>query len=103
MRKYVEKLVNATNDKTVGSHSVNWYIPDKHLHLCYLDDKTGEWEYVTGISREFLYHGNTICLVDDGGGRFWLSHAGWFTSSTTCAINGYKEYFESIGYKDMTK
>lgn len=106
MRKYVERLVNATNDKAVkvvGNHKVCWYIPDNHLRLSYQDDKTGDWKYVEGATRTFHYHGNTICLVKDSERKFWLSHSGWFTSSTSCAVNGYKEYFESIGYKNMTE
>ena len=43
MRKYAEKLVNATNDKVVGNHSVYFY---KHLHVCFRDGKTGNWNYV---------------------------------------------------------
>ena len=43
MRKNVEKLANATNDKVVENHSVYFY---KHLHVCFRDGKTGNWNYV---------------------------------------------------------
>lgn len=99
MRKYAEKLVNATNDKVVGNHSVYFY---NHLHVCYRDDKTGDWKYVEGVTRDFCYHGNRICLVNDLEKEFWLSHAGWFTQSTSQALNQYRYYFESLGYKCMT-
>lgn len=42
MRKYVERLVNATNDKVVGNHEVCWCIPNNHLRISYQDDKTGD-------------------------------------------------------------
>lgn len=102
MRKYAEKLMNATNDKVVGNHSIYFYVPDNHLHLCYRDDKTGDWKYVEGVTRTFHYHGNTICLVNDLERKFWLSHAGWFTPSTSQALNQYRYYFEYLGYKCMT-
>lgn len=99
MRKYVEKLVNATNEKVVGNHSVYFH---NRQHVCYRADKKGDLKYVEGITRDFYYHGNRICLVNDLEKEFWLSHAGWFTPSTSQVINQYRHYFESLGYKCMT-
>lgn len=95
MRKYVEVLTAATSSKTAGNHSV--IVEDGAVDI--LSDETGAVRTVQS-TRRFQYHGNTVCAVDDYKWLFWLSHAGWFTSSTSCAVNGYKYYFESIGYKE---
>lgn len=95
MRKYVEVLTAATSSKTAGSHSV--IVEDGTVDI--LSDETEAVRTVQS-TRHFQYHGNTICAADDCKGLFWLSHAGWFTSSTSCAVNGYREYFKSVGYKE---
>lgn len=99
MRKYVKVLVESPNDKRAGNHSVKLY--SCLISYDYKKERDGKL-VVIHATRVFLYHGNIICYVDDDDRCFWLTHAGWFTSSTTCALNGYREYFESIGYKNMT-
>ena len=103
MRKYAETLANYVGEKSfkrVGNHTVElWLI----LHYAsYLDDTTYEVKRVKNATRVFRYHDNTICIVNDNTKQFWLSHAGWFTTSTTQAINSYREYFSRLGYKCMT-
>ena len=95
MRKYTNILTAATSNKTIGSHCV--VIENGAVSL--LSDKTGTAKTVQS-TRHFLYHNNTICAVDDDNKRFWLSHAGWFTTSTTCALTGYNVYFSNLGYKE---
>jgi hypothetical protein len=97
MRKYIKALTAATSNKTVGNHRV--VIGNDAVSI--LSDKTGKTETVHS-TRRFLYHGNIICAVDDKQKRFWLSHAGWFTSSTTCALTGYNVYFSGLGYKECS-
>lgn len=108
MRKYAEKLVNALPPRKgyerCGNHMVMFSNPEKPptYYTTYLDDKTSKWVEVRGATRSFLYHGNVIFIVNDVADKYWLSHAGYFTSSTTQAINSYKEYFNRLGYKCMT-
>lgn len=97
MRKYTKALAAATSNKTVGNHCVVF----ENGTVSILSDKTGKTETVQS-TRRFLYHGNIICAVDDNQKRFWLSHAGWFTSSTTCALTGYDVYFSGLGYKECS-
>ena len=80
MLKSHEQLVNSYTNKGIGNHSV---------HVTY--DAT---EDVT--KRTFHYHGNTICVVDYGRGLFYVDNAGWFTSSTTRAMNSYRHYFRTF-------
>lgn len=98
MRKYVKVLVESERDKRVGNHSVKHYADSTYFRI---DDERNNSFLVVGTTRVFSHHGNAICYVDDEMRQFWLTHAGWYTSSTTCALNGYREYFESIGYKNM--
>ena len=108
MRKYAEVLVNAQYDvskyKHHGNHMVYFSNPDKRptYYTTFLDDKTSKWVEVKGATRSFLYHNNVICVVDDRNKLFWLSHAGWFTTSTTQALGQYGTYFNSLGYQCMT-
>lgn len=103
MRKYAERLVNyagAKSSKRVGNHSVElWLWPNS---TTYLDDATYEGKLVKNPTRIFKYHDNRICIVNDNTKQFWLSHAGWFTSSTTQALNQYREWFSRLGYRCMT-
>ena len=112
MRKYLETLVNysATSSssyktiyddtpyKNCGNHAV--MLSSKTV--CILDDRTGKEVKIAFPSRVFTYHGNVICVVSDCDHKFWLSHAGHFTRSTTQALNQYREYFRGRGYKCMT-
>ena len=103
MRKYAETLVKYAGNKSFkhcGNHMVmRW---PSIGYATYLDDKTDKWVTVDNATRSFTYHGNVICVVNDIADKFWLSHAGWFTSSTTQALNQYREWFGRLGYKCMT-
>lgn len=79
MRKYVEILVNAKHDRTVGNHGV---------HL-----------FKEARGRVFTYHGTGICLVWDDTKECQLTHKGWFTTSTTQALRQYEAYFKALGYE----
>lgn len=101
MRKYAEMLVNyAGGFKRVGNHTVELW--SNLPYTIYLDDTTDKWKRVNRPTRIFRYHGNSICIVDDNTKQFWLSHAGWFTTSTTQALNSYRAWFNHLGYKCMT-
>ena len=104
MRKYAEFLVNAHYDASKGNHMVYCSNPNNRpaYFTTFLDDKTSKWVKVKGATRSFLYHNNVICVVDDQKGLFWLSHAGWFTPSTSQALGQYKAHFSSLGYQCMT-
>ena len=103
MRKYVKTLVSSTTNLRCGNHAVK-FAPKS---TTFLDDRKGEEVEIKNPSkfyplRVFTYHGNTICIVSDSVNEFWLSHAGWWTSSTTQALNQYREYFTNWGYHCMT-
>lgn len=100
MRKYVKVLTESEHNKAVGNHSVKHYIAPAYFKV--KEEKNGNF-FIVGATRVFCYHENAICYVNDNNRWFFLTHAGWYTSSTSCALNGYKEYFESIGYKNMTE
>lgn len=100
MRKYVKVLVESERDKATGNHSVKHYVVPAYFKI--KNEKNGN-SIIVSATRVFLYHGNAICYVDDEKRMFLLTHAGWYTSSTSCALNGYNMYFESIGYKNMTE
>lgn len=76
----VKDLVCASRDMKKGSHKVV--------------------KYPTGI-REFIYYSTAICTVNDNERTFSTDNGGYGTSSTTRAINDYKRYFTSIGYKEV--
>lgn len=109
MRKYAEKLVNAFPSRKgyeqCGNHMVWFSNPEKPptYYTTYLDDTTGKWVEVKGATRSFLYHGNVIAIVNDVADKYWLSHAGWFTTSTSQALSQYRAYFNSLNYKCMTE
>lgn len=111
MRKYVKKLVNYSSEylffsewrdgkssmKRCGNHAVKLDLES----VTFLDD-TGKEVKVNYPSRVFTYHDNVICVVSDCDDKFWLSHAGWWTTSTSQALNQYREVFQRRGYKCMT-
>ena len=74
--KTVKALLSASNNKTAGNHSV------KHI----------------GTMRYFRYHESIICYVNDYTKQFSVNHHGWFTQSTTRAINAYKRELTNSGY-----
>lgn len=107
MMKTLERLVTATKNTTINNHAVK-YLDDVKT-TCYYTGKckVGTWgqiinyevKHVNGYTREFHYHDNTICLVDDVNRCVILTHAGWNTPSTSRAINDYRRYFVGLGYQ----
>ena len=108
MRKYAETLVNYVGDepfKHCGNHMVMMFplgSTRPPYYTTFLNDKTDKWVTIDNATRAFTYHGNVICVVNDQTEQFWLSHAGWFTTSTSQALGQYKAYFKSLGYQCMT-
>ena len=104
MRKYAETLGNYAGKrgtKRIGNHTVElWSLL---RYTVYLDDATDKWRRIDNPTRIFRYHDNPICIVNDNTKQFWLSHAGWFTTSITQAVNSYREYFSGLGYTCMTE
>ena len=112
MRKYAETLTNYSSEylffsewrygksrmKRCGNHAVVL----NPLSTALLDDRTGGEVEINNPSRVFTYHDNVICVVRDSDNKFWLSHAGWWTTSTSQALNQYRELFQRRGYKCMT-
>ena len=83
MRTYHNILVKSNRDKRVGNHKVKIV------------------QFVKG-RRNFYYHGNLVCMVDDVDKVFELDDCGWGGSrSTKECLAGYREYFTSIGYKQI--
>lgn len=80
MLRAIEQLVSGERTK-VGNH----YVKSYHY-----------WE-------DFFYHSTCICSVDHGNKSFKTDNGGWNTSSTTRAINDYRKYFLSRGYKDLNE
>jgi len=78
MLKAIKILLESNNFKKRGNHSVQ----------------------VVNTSRQFTYHNTVICDVDDDKKVFHCNNGGWNTSSTTRAINDYRHYFNSIGYRE---
>ena len=103
MRRYHEVLTSCRHSKVCGSHSVE-FCRNTLLRPRYLDETTNTKVPMEKATRVFKYHGNTICVVNDDDKEFVLSHAGWFTSSTNVALNGYRYHFEhELGYKNLNK
>lgn len=99
MMKALEQLVVTYEHRTIGNHAV---IPTNGIayQRSFNDKGAVEVTPILGITRRFTYHGNTICLVDDEMQRIILTHAGWYTSSTSRALNDYKRYFvDRFGYQ----
>ena len=106
MMKALEALVKADTTKTSGNHAVE-YLNDVET-VCFVSGcKIGPWQnrydvdlrVCNGYTRKFTYHGNTICLVDDNTRKMILTHAGWYTRSTSRALNDYRRYFLIRGYQ----
>lgn len=94
MMKALKALVASNRNAQVGNHAVKYL--DDVMTTCYY---TGRGH---GFTREFHYHENTICLVDDVNRLVILTHAGWNTSSTSRAINDYRHYFvDECGYTEV--
>lgn len=99
MRKYHEVLVNAMWDRIEGNHAVK-FLMSHGRSVVYGDD--GNLSKRIKATRVFWYHESIICAVNDSTESFYCTHCGYQTQSTSCAINGYREYFSSIGYKEKT-
>ena len=110
MMKALEKLVASKGNARVGNHAVKYL--DDVVTTCYYTGrgrKVGTWgnvinkgevKHVNGFTREFTYHGNTICIVDDVNHFVILTNCGWGTSSTSRALNDYRRYFiDGLGYE----
>jgi hypothetical protein len=97
--KALETLVKAEGNRTIGNHTVQ-RCPDRTSYVSGRD-RTGRyiWKKAEGFNRDFQYHGNTICLVDDVKKKMILTHAGWYTRSTSRALNDYRAYFLAAGYQ----
>ena len=97
MRKYVKTLVNSATSKRCGNHAVTL----EPKSTTFLDDRTGKKVEIKNPSRlyplrVFTYHDNVICVVSDIFKEFWLSHAGWTSSSSTKqAVKQYRTCFEN--------
>lgn len=74
--KTVKALLNASNNKSMGNHGV------KHI----------------GTMRYFRYHESIICCVNDYTKQFSVDHHGWYTQSTSRAINSYIRELTNSGY-----
>ena len=108
MMKALEKLVASQKVATVGNHTVVKINKESYYYRTGKGKQVNSWgvvinegkeECARGFNRAFLYHGNTICLVDDEKRRVILTHAGWDTPSTSRAINDYRRYFiDERGY-----
>lgn len=101
MMKALKALVASNRNAQVGNHAVK-YLDDVMTTCYYTGRGHGEVKHVNGFTREFHYHENTICLVDDVNRLVILTHAGWNTSSTSRAINDYRRYFvDECGYTEV--
>lgn len=108
MMKAISTLVASQKVATVGNHTVVKINKESYYYRTGKGKQVNSWSVVInegkeecarGFNRAFLYHGNTICLVDDEKRRVILTHAGWDTSSTTRALNDYRKYFvDERGY-----
>lgn len=98
MLKCAEKLVKARGSKTIGNHSVCEF---KYFTSIIYNESTHAYVNIEGTTRSFKYHGHTICVADDKEKKFYLSHAGWWTSSTKRALASYRAIFEDLGYENV--
>lgn len=79
MRVGLQKLVNSSVDMVQGNHMV----------------------LTSSMVCKFIYHSTCICEVNHQDKTFKTSNGGYGTITTTQAINQYKRYFLSIGYKEV--
>ena len=99
MMKALEALVKAEENRTIGNHTVQRC--SNRTSYVSGSDRAGRdiWKEAKGFNRDFQYQGNTICLVDDVKKKMILTHAGWYTRSTSRALNDYRAYFLAAGYQ----
>lgn len=83
MLRAIEQLISGERTK-VGNHS-------KKIPMINRD-----WE-------DFYYHATCICSVYHDTKSFKTDNGGWNTQSTTRAINDYRKYFKSCGYRDLNE
>lgn len=84
MLKAIEQLLSGERC-IVGNHSVESFNQCGHT------------------INNYIYHSTIICAVNENEKTFRTSNGGWYTSSTTRAINGYRKHFLSRGYKDLNE
>lgn len=82
MLRAIEQLVSHQRTK-VGNHRVESFNECGHT------------------INNYIYHSTIICAVNENEKTFRTSNGGWGTQSTTRAINDYRKYFKSCGYRDL--
>lgn len=97
MLKCIKELVKARDSKTIGNHGVRGCL----FSVAHIYNETTRKHEEVASTRKFTYHGHTICVVDDRTKKFYLSHAGWWTSSTKRALASYRALFEDLGYENV--
>ena len=51
----------------------------------------------------FYYHETPICKVNQRNRTFFTTNGGWNTSSTTRAINSYRQLLTGEGYREVSR
>jgi len=83
MKKYHKILVESINNKTIGNHKID-YNP------------------FNNEERDFYYHNNLVCIVNDFNKTFELFDCGYGNyKSTKDCLSGYREYFSKLGYTQI--
>ena len=90
MRKYSEKMfrnmMNGVESCKIGNHSMSRF----------------------GESWYLMYHGNIICMIDTLENKIIVDNCGYYTNSTTQAINSHLEaikeftFFDNFRFYDVT-
>ena len=98
MMKCIKALVSARDcEKQIGNHFME---RTSRKLLSLMKDHEEQYTEIY-CTRVFTYHGHIICAVDDVNQLVYLTHAGWFTSSTNRALNDYRTHFVSLGYENV--
>lgn len=84
MLRAIEQLVSGERTR-VGNHRVESFNQCGHT------------------INNYIYHSTIICTVNENEMTFRTSNGGWSTQSTTRAINDYRKYFKSRGYRDLNE
>lgn len=95
MRKYHKILTNTLENMTQGNHKVVW--SQSIGGKTYYTDNDKK-PFINGITRVFIYHASIIAYFNDNTGEAFFTHDDYYTTSTTQAINGYKEYAQKHHY-----
>lgn len=81
MLKSIERLLSG--EKKVGNHR--------------REDTTSNGKRIT----KFFYHATAVCTVCHANDTFCINNGGWGTSSTTRAINDYRDFLVSDLYNEV--